>query len=46
MEERELDAQAHFVVDRGAEVGADYVFWERGGVRSAPGMLGWLQARK
>ena len=34
MEERKLDAQAHFVVDRGTDVGADYVFRERGGLRS------------
>jgi hypothetical protein len=46
MEERKQDAQAHFVVDRGADVGADDVFRERGSLRCAPGMLGWLQARK
>src|SRR5215208_5481537 len=45
-EERNLDAQAHFVVDRGAHVGADDVVRERGGVRCARTMLGWLQARK
>ena len=46
MERKEPDAQAHFVVDRGADVGADDVVRERGGVRCALHMLGWLQARE
>jgi hypothetical protein len=32
MGERNQDAQAHYVVDRGADDGADYVVRERGGV--------------